>query len=464
MAGKESPPTGNETPEASSNSENPKMPPCHNSKATLSYETTHEKSEIFDPHNFGKEDGIGLFGAAVHIIRTTIGSGILLMPYTMKNLGLLYGTVVLIFVGMLYYCNIHILISTEYHLCRLERLKCLSFVGVVRTSFHRAPSPINKLKSIMTQFARLYFCVPQSTPTYLIIIATNIQFMADFFDVKLNSKLTITALIIPFILITQKRNILKFLVPFSSVTNMFTVVMVSVIISSSFIYRVDSSPKIFGDEFFIPKGFAMFILAIRSTGLLLPLKNDMKNRKQFSQICGSLNIAGASITLIYYGFALICYINYGDTVHDNILFNLPSKSGVSFVVYLLYTLSLSISYLLSFTSCFNNLWANELELKIKDGWTKTICDCGIRLGMNVFSYLMAIAVPRISLIAAITGTFGILIDIALPPFLQLLLQISEKQVRCFTVLKNSIIITIAAGLFCMSATRCAHDLIKLYTE
>lgn len=462
MADSQSP---TEKPPASENEMAAKIPDSQNAKTAPS-SCKNEKSEAeFEPHNFGDEDGIGLFGVAVHIMRSTIGCGILMMPFAMKHLGIINGTIVIIFVGILYYHNVHILVSTEYHLCKDLKLKSLPFVGVTRKCIQRAPFPWNKLKSVIPRFAHLYLSLPTSPSTYLIIMATNIRLMADYFDVKLNETLIITALIIPFILFTQSRRILKILVPFSSATNCFTVVMISIIITYSFIYReVNFSVKMFGDLNFIPKGFAMFILTVRSTGIMLPLKNAMKKPKLFSVTCGSLNIAGLNIVLIYYCFALICYVNYGDAVQENILSNLPSKSWVSFTVYLLYTFAMSINYILTYFSCFDNLWSGELESLMKPGLLRNIWECGVKAALNLLAYFLAVAVPQLSLIAAITGTLGILVEIALPPFLELILQMTQKNIKCTTVLKDLFIIVISCVLFCMSATRCVYDLVQLYSQ
>lgn len=433
--------------------------------APQSNKTTAESDLSFDPYNFGKEDGVTCFGACVHIVRSTIGSGILIMPFAMKNLGLLYGTILIFFTGILYYHSIHILVSTEYQLCKLLKLKRLSFVGVIRRSLHRAPFPINKFESAVSHLAHFYLSFPTSSATYLIVMSTNIRLMADFYDVQLNDKLIIAVIVVPIMLFTQKRSILKILVPFSSITNIFTVAMILVIVSCSFIYqKADFNPTIIGDIYFIPKGFAMFMMALRCTGFMLPLKNSMKNPKRFSDTCGSLNVAGFSIVIIYYSFSLASYINYEDTVQENILSNLPSKNYVSFVVYLLYTLSLLVGYTLAFFSCFDNFWSNELESQFQDGLLKTICERCIRLGLNLVIFFLAVVIPRISLIAAMNGTLGILIGLGVPPFLQIILQISEKKIRCISVLKNLFVMALSGVLFCMSAARCVRDIIHLYSD
>lgn len=427
--------------------------------------SSKKADQAFDPYEFGKEDGLGFLGASVHVMRSTIGSGILMMPFAMKNLGCLTGTILIVFVGLLYYHNVHILVSTEYHLCKLFKLKRLSFVGVTKKSFQRAPFPINKFGPVVIFLTYFYFSIPTAPATYLIVLSTNIRLMANFFDVALDNKWIITAIIVPFTLFCQVRRILKILVPFSSTANIFTFIMATVLVGCSIFYRkADVSAKIIGDVHFIPKGFAMFILAIRCTGIILPLKNDMKNPKRFSGLLGSLNIAGFSIISIYYSFALICYINYGDEVQENILSNLPSKNIISFTIYFLYTLALSVTYILAFFICFDCFWSSQLESYLKDGPFKTILESIVRAAINVGAYFLAVCVPQISLIAAMAGTLGIIIEIALPPFLQLLLQLHEKQKSCITIFKDLFIIVISGVLFCMSTDRCIRDVIKMYTD
>lgn len=438
-----------------------KPKPCPISTPTLS----KKSDQSFDPYDYGKEDGIGLLGASVHIMRSTIGSGILMMPYAMKNLGCLTGTILIIFVGLLYYHNLHILVSTEYHLCKLFKVKRLSLVGVTKKSFQLAPYPINKFGPLVIFLIYLYLSIPTAPATYLIVISSNIRLMANFFDVELDNTWVITAIIVPFTLFCQMRRILKILVPFSSISNIFTFVMAGVLVACSIIYRkADVSANVIGDLYFIPKGFAMFILSIRCTGIILPVKNSMKNPKRFSGLTGSINVAGLSIIFIYYSFALICYLNYGEEVHENILTNLPSKNYVSFVTYLLYTSALAVTYILAFFICFDCFWSSQLESYLKDGLFKTILESTVRIAINVVAYFLAVYVPQISLIAAMAGTLGIIIEIALPAFLQMLVQLREKQKSCITIFKDLFIIAISGVLFCMSTARCIRDMIKLYSD
>lgn len=422
----------------------------------------------FDPYDkeYGSIDGIGRLGASVHIVRSTIGIGILLMPYLMKNLGYITGILLMLSLSFIYYHTVHILLSVEYEMCRILQVHRLSFTAVAEKVLNRAPHPIDKAKSIILALIYLYYGIPVGNMTFLIVIATNIQQMAKYFDLQLQPAYIMTLLIVPFTLCCLHKKILKILVPYSSLTNICTFVMIGIVICFSFVQsNKTANPKLFGDIYFIPQGLATFILAVRCTGIIIPLKNNMECPRKLSTFTGSLNISGLIIALLYTSFGLIPYLNLGDSVEENILWNIPANNKMSFIIYLLFTLSLMVGYLLAFFVRFQTVWTGTLEEKLeKKNKNKTLIEFSIRIGINAGAYLMAVACPQLALITAVSGTAGIVVEIALPSLLQLLMTSFITKRRSFwLIIKNTLILGISVIVFCMSVLRCVKEIKKLYS-
>lgn len=192
---------------------------------------TNTSTDRYDPYDYGKKDGIGRWGAVVHIIRTTIGIGILMMPFLMRHLG--YITAILLMVGLslVYYHTVHILLSVEYELSKMLRVEHLSFVGVTDKVFTQSAIP--KAKGFVYAWIYIYYGLPISNTTILIVVSTNIQKVMERFHKEVKLTYLISAIVIPYTLFCMHKRILKVLVPFSWITNFCTFLMIGIVVGFS---------------------------------------------------------------------------------------------------------------------------------------------------------------------------------------------------------------------------------------
>jgi len=58
---------------------------------------------------------------------------------------------------------------------------------------------------------------------------------------------------------------------------------------------------------------------------MMPLKNEMKNPRDFGGVCGVLNRAMIPIVLLFISLGLFGYLKYGAAVQGTITLNLPSN-------------------------------------------------------------------------------------------------------------------------------------------
>lgn len=424
-----------------------------------------EKEEYFDPYDYGKENGISCGGAAILIIKGCIGCSFLLIPFIMKKLGYVTGTITVISTGIVYYHTIHTLLSTEYQLCKELRLEKLSYVEVAEKTFQRSPFPFNKLHSFVKYLMYFFYSLPTSNAAYLVLIANGLQSLLRRFNVQVKTTYIISLESIPLTLICLVPNILSILVPYSSVTNILTFIMASVTITISVIQRKESvALQPFGDLFSIPECVAKCVKAYCCTGMILPIKNDMKRPQKLVSKFGAMNIAASTVVTSYYLFGAILYANYGDEVQENILFNLPDNSYLSDGVNFLYTSSLFVSYIIAFFSRHNNVWAGSFKEVFTGKKYELVAEYGVRLGINLIAYLLAVGVPNLALISALAGTASFIVEVALPSILELLIILQARKKRSWTICKNFIIIGVCFVLFFMSLTSCIKQVIMLYSS
>lgn len=421
--------------------------------------------EPFDPYDYGEHDGISQWGATVHLIRASVGSGILVMPYAMKNLGYVTGTVLMIVVSFVYFHTVSILITTEYQMCKLFKMKYFSFIGLTDKIFAMAPFPLNKLRRFIRYLMYVYFGLPVGGAAWLVVMSGSLQQVAHYFHMDFKMTHIVTVLIFPLTFCCMFDRLLRILVPYSALTNCMSFVMALIVVSCSILYgspKQDVRP--FGRIAFIPQGMALFVETLRVTAAIIPLKNDMRRPGKLGGISGVVNISAIALTILYTGFGVLCYANYGEGVRDNILLNLPSNDLILFITNLLYTAEMFVAYVLTFYLYFINIWSAELQENLKNNKYKYVVEYSIRLGYILFGYFICIGVPNLGLISSMSGIAGIVVELALPSVLQLLFVLSQKRKSCWLIVKNFIILTFSAVLFVMSIVSCAQDIIKLYSS
>ncbi len=422
--------------------------------------------ENYDPYDYGDEKGLTFWEATAHYIKSIVGTGILIVPFAFMTLGYALAFCVLLSAALLYCHAMHILLSCEYRLCRSLKIPRLTLAGVANAAFKNAPPLTKTTGKLLEILVYVHFSIPRTCAQYLVVLSSNVQCILEYLGVKgVNSFYPLTVVflcLLPFCLIGR---LLKFLAPFSALTDTFMLFMAGIVVVCSFVYGEPSPAHMrpLRDFSSVPHFFVIFLMGVSSTGIIIPLKNEMIEPRKFSATFGVFNLT-AALTLTFYSFfGLASYLNYGDQIRDNILLNLPPKNGVSLIIYALYTFALFVSYVLSFFVNFHTVWGARTGVK-RPTHREKVYEYGVRIGLNIFAYTMAVCVPNLSIIAAISGTIGMIVELIIPPALDILLIVSggRKTRNILAVLKDLLIIIIGLGLFGMSTLQCAHKIIGLY--
>lgn len=443
----------------------------------LNHITSSRKSDKYDPVKgddqneqnilqHGLPSGIGYWGSVTHIVRTAVGTGILLLPLEMKNLGYVSGTLLLLAVIFVYYHILHILLDLDSRLRKHFNFKRLTYALVVDKIFLISPSPFRLFRKPLLFVVYIYYIVPNGESMALIIISENIQQMVKYHGINLSFTVIITCLSVILTTFCMFRSILKILVPFSSASNLCTFAIAIVIIVYSIIYR-NSTVQLHpfsGNVNSILRSMAVYLNSVLSTNIILPVNNAMKEPHQMRSTLGSLNMSAFIIVLFYTIFALITYLNIGDNIQENILATIPISNFLLLSINFVYSLALTVPYVLFFFSCFDVIWSSKLENHFAGSKYKYIIEYSIRIGYNALAYFLALGVSNLALIATISGVVSILLDIAMMPLLQLLLLHALKETNYWLTLKNVLLIFICSILFLLSAIDCVNEVKKLYAS
>lgn len=441
--------------------------PASNFKSSECGHTEHDEEQEYDPYDHLNDNNtIGTFGAVIHIIRMTVGVSILATPLAQKRVGFLIGICESLTVGILYYHIVHILIATEYKLCRLTKFPQLTLIGTVNSTFKVVSSKSRIFEPFVKVVMNAYYGIPCNSSLNLIIISSNLKRICKYFwNIEIETTVILSAVILPLTLLCWIRK-LKFLVPLSAITNVLTFVILCIIFGNAI---TSEKPKMvakpIADISFIPRTFAMLIGAYRCTGICIPLKHEMKNPRQFSSPFGVVNIAAIIIISLNTSFGVVMYWKYGDDVQDNIILNLPNDDWLPILLCSIYTPVLCVCYFLNFYVCLNMYWDTFLEPKTSNFKYQFLLEYLVRTAINIATYIMAVAIPKFGLFASLSGTLGILAEIGVPPLLEVLLMDKNNsfEFSFFKMVKNILIVSISILLFISSINNCVKEIIKDYS-
>ncbi|PSN47057.1 Proton-coupled amino acid transporter-like protein pathetic [Blattella germanica] len=215
----------------------------------------------------------------IHLLKGSLGSGILAMPMAFKNAGLSFGVVATFTIGFICTYCVHIL-----------------------AAFLAGPRGVHKFSGLARAMINLFLCVDLlgCCCVYIVFVSTNIKQVVDHYTgSELDLRLYMVMLVVPLILLNLIRN-LKWLAPFSMIANLLMAAGVGITFYYVFtdVPSVDTRPH-FASFHQLPLFFGTAIFALEGIGVVMPLENNMKTPGHFIGCPGVLNIGmGVVVTLM----------------------------------------------------------------------------------------------------------------------------------------------------------------------
>lgn len=262
----------------------------------------------------------------IHLLKGSLGSGILSMPLAFSNAGLWFGLMATIIVGAICTYCVHILVKCAHVLSKRAQVPSLGFADVAETAFLAGPEALHK----WSRFARFiinFFLVVDLIGcccVYNVFVATNIKQVIEFyFESNIDIRLYVLFLLVPLILINLIKT-LKFLAPFSMIANILMgtgvcITMYYLLIDTP---AISERPAIVSVQHW-PMFFGTVIFALEGIGVVMSLENNMKNPQHFIGCPGVLNTGMAFVVGLYSLVGFLGYLKYGDATEGSITLNLP---------------------------------------------------------------------------------------------------------------------------------------------
>lgn len=261
-----------------------------------------------------------------HLLKGSLGSGILAMPMGFLNAGLWFGLVATFVIGFICTYCVHLIVKCSHIICRRARIPSLGFADVAEMAFLAGPEGVRKY-SRLSRFLINTFLVTDLLGcccVYVVFVAHNIKQVVDYYTASdIDVRLYMLMLLVPLISINLIRK-LKWLTPFSMIANVLIVCGIGI----TFYYIVTDLPSTserpaIAEFKYMPLFFGTVIFALEGIGVVMPLENNMKNPSHFLGCPGVLNIGMGFVVTLYAVTGFLGYLKFGDATSGSITLNLP---------------------------------------------------------------------------------------------------------------------------------------------
>ncbi|XP_014370043.1 proton-coupled amino acid transporter-like protein CG1139 isoform X1 [Papilio machaon] len=375
-----------------------------------------EADEDYDPFKHRKlAHPTSDMDTLIHLLKGSLGSGILAMPMAFLNAGLYFGLVATFLIGGICTYCVHVLVKTSHELCRRMQKPSLGFAETAEAAFLSGPPAMHKFSRLAKALVNSFLVIDLlgCCCVYIVFVSKNIKQVADFYakdsewfphdmDVRIYM-----ALLLPLLISMNLIRNLKYLAPFSMLANL----LVGTGMGITFYYLFQDIPSVserkpFAGFNHLPTFFGTAIFALEGIGVVMPLENNMKTPRHFIGCPGVLNTGMFFVVSLYAFTGFFGYLKYGDMTSGSITINLPEDEVLGQSVKLMIAVAIFFTYSLQFYVPMDIIWRN---VRHWFGAKKNLAEYSIRIFIIIITLCIAIAIPNlgpfISLVGAVCLSF-----------------------------------------------------------
>lgn len=269
-------------------------------------------------------------GAAMLLLKSFVGTGVLFLPRAFLNGGMLFSNLVLLLVaGLSYYC--FVLLTTT-------RLYVHASFGDM--GYHLYGKWMRNLINISLVVSQLGF-----SSAYIVFVSENLQAFVEavskcrtFIDIKY----MILMQMIIFLPLSLYRNI-------NHIQKLALVADAFIILGLVYLYYYDiltlaSQGGISDIKNFNPKDWTLFIgtaiFTFEGIGLIIPIQSGMQDPAKFPRVLGMVMII---ITVIFVSMGALSYAAFGSKTKTVVILNMPQDNKFVNGVQFIYSLAILLS-------------------------------------------------------------------------------------------------------------------------
>ncbi|XP_076296414.1 proton-coupled amino acid transporter-like protein pathetic [Lasioglossum baleicum] len=436
--------------------------------ASVEIGTFNEKDELYNPFEHrDKKDANSDVGALAHLLKSSLGTGILAMPNAIRNGGLLFGGIGTIIIGFICAHCVHILVRSSHVLCKRTKTPQMTYAETAEAAFRYGPKPVRPLANISRMFVKTALCATYvgGACVYVVFIASSIEQVANYNSgMEISSRYYILALIPAVLLLGQIRS-LKYMVPISMVANIC--MMAGFAITLYYIFRdiqFSSNVKLIASAAQLPTFFATVIFAIEGIGVVMPVENSMRNPEHFLGCPSVLNITMSIVVALYAVLGIFGYLAYGEDVKASITLSIPIGEILGQAVKILIAVAVLFTYGLQYFVPMEIMWA-----AIKDKCShkyQGLCETLLRAFVVMFTVVVALLVPKLEPFISLVGAiFFSVLGISIPAVVETIScwegHLGPYKWRLW---KNTMLLVFSLFALVFGSWISIVDIIKLYRE
>ena len=343
-----------------------------------------ETSRLLTPRKSRREraktGGSGSMGAALLLLKSFVGTGVLFMPRAYLNGGMLFSILVLLFIAALsYYCFILLVRS---------RLACpSSFGGMGKALYGKWLKNLINFSLVISQIG--------FSSAYIVFVSENLKaftLAVSKCRVDIDIKWMILLQMAIFLPLSLYRNI-------TNLQKLALIADVFIVLGLVYLYYYDflniAQHGIADIAHFNKNSWTLFIgtaiFTFEGIGLIIPIQEGMKKPEKFPRV---LAIVMVIITVIFVSMGAFSYAAYGSQTKTVIILNLPQDNKMVNGVQFIYSLAILLSTPLQFFPAIEI----TSQAIFKRGSGKR--DWTIKWKKNVFRFLMVVFCAMIAWVGA----------------------------------------------------------------
>lgn len=404
-----------------------------------------------------------------HMLKASLGTGILALPNAFKNAGYVTGIAGTLIIGVFCTYCVHLLVRAQYELCRRKKIPSLTYPQIAEVALSEGPPRWRWLapygRKVVLVF--LILCELGANCIYIIFVASNLKAVFDHYYGEHHIQLYIALIFLPLLLLCWIRN-LKYLAPFSAFASAVTIISFGIVLYYVFtdIPALKERTTV-GPVHELPLFFGTVMFSMSAIGIIMPLENEMKKPKNFTSTFGVLNVAMLSIAIIYAMFGFFGYVKYGEEVLGSITLNLPATEVLAQSVRLMQSVAIFCTFAIPNYIVFDIVWNRGIKLKLEKNKCNLLWEYVFRTAIVILTFLCAVMVPNLELFISFNGALCLpFMSIGFPAIVDLLTFWDNYQgsAKVWFVLRNILVMLVGLVGFVTgvnaSVTAMYHEIIR----
>ncbi|KAF6200576.1 hypothetical protein GE061_005019 [Apolygus lucorum] len=396
----------------------------------------------------------------IHLLKGSLGTGLLAMPYAFAHAGLWFGLVATCIIGIVCTYCIHILVKCSHILCRRMKVPSLGFADVAEVAFLAGPHGIRKFAAVSRAVINWFLIIDLlgCCCVYVVFVAKNLKPVFDNYLDDLDLRFYMLVLLPPLIGMNLIKN-LKYLAPFSMIANLL--IATGMVITLYYVFSTMSEAATvpaFTSVSQLPIFFGTAIFALEGIGVVMPLENNMKTPTHFIGCPSVLNFGMGFVVTLYATVGFFGYYRYGNLTAESISINLPNDP-LAQSVKIMIAVAIFFTFALQFYVPMEIIWKS---LKHRFTSRPVMAENILRISLVVMCVLIAVAVPNLGPMISLVGAVCLsVLGLMFPSVIELIVFYEEGYgILNWMLWKNLAIIAFGVLGLVTGTMVSLHDLFK----